>query len=417
MHIQSLALTDVGRKRKHNEDNFLVNDSLRMYAVADGMGGHNAGEVASAMALDILSSYVASHRELLEIKGGSLTSAAKRAIFDMLDEGVQRACQQIYDLGQNNPDNRGMGTTLSALVLTGNAAFIAHVGDSRVYLYRKNKTYLLTEDHTLLNEHLKRGLITREEAVNFPHKNVITRAVGVMAKVPADTFFLEVAEGDRFLLCSDGLHGYTRRNADLDAFLALPKLEDIPSRLIEFANESGGKDNITTVVLSATGLTADGTLVDVSQRMDVLQQVALFEYLEYQDIVNFLNAAVTSVYEKGQVVVKEGEAGDCFYVILSGGVEITQQGVFITSLEKGGHFGEMALIDDSPRSATVRAGKQTLLLEVKRQDFHNLISSHPTVAGRVLLNISRTLSQRLRETTQAFATSRKMQLKDTTVII
>jgi PPM family protein phosphatase len=411
MKINSYALTDVGRKRGHNEDNYIENLNLNLFAVADGMGGHQAGEVASQLVLDLVSTHLRENFSLVKEYQAEQNQKTKEQVFNLLDESVQSACQRIFDLSLHGASVKGMGTTFSALLVIEDSAFIVHVGDSRVYLCRGGKVYQLTDDHTLLNEHLKKGLLTPEEAKRFPHKNVITRAVGVMEKVPVDTFFLEIAEADRFLLCSDGLHGYFDEHSQLVPFLAAPDIEATPKQLVDFANGKGGKDNITAVVVEVTDIGAAVGLPTVEARIDVMQQVPLFEFLDYRDMVRMLNASAMSQAKPGEVIMAEGEPGDCFYVILSGEFEVSRQGVYITALGKGGHFGEMALIDDHPRSATITAASKGDLLMVKRSDFLDLLNREPKVASRILLNIARTLSERLRETTQAFAASRKKQLK------
>ena len=410
MELKTKALTDVGKKRKHNEDNFLENSSLQLYAVADGMGGHQAGEVASRMALDIVSGIIRQKMSGLKRYELSPSSKTKQRVFEVLDEAVNEASRKIYSIGEEQSAHRGMGTTLTAVLMLGNGAFIAHVGDSRAYLRRNGNVYLLSEDHTLLNEQLKRGLLSPEEAKNFPHKNVITRAVGVMANVPVDTFFIEVAANDRIMICSDGMHGYIDEHSELKPFLNQDSIDGIPQDLIDYANSMGGKDNITAVVVEVLSIDTPVSSVNVSTRIDVLQQVPLFEFLEYQDLMRFVDAGETVTVQPGSVLVREGEPGDRFFVILNGEVEITSKDIYITALGRGGHFGEMALIDDHPRSATVTVVKPTDLLAVRRSDFLSLLNTEPKIASKVLLNISRTLSSRLRETTEAFAQSRRKLL-------
>jgi len=410
MELNTRALTDVGRKRKHNEDNFLENSSLQLYAVADGMGGHQAGEVASQMALDILSSIIRERMQGLKRYALSPSPKNKQRVFEILDEAVNEACRKIYNIGQEHAAQRGMGTTLSAVLMLGNGAFVAHVGDSRVYLRRNSNVYQLTEDHTLLNEQLKRGLLSPEDAKDFPHKNVITRAVGVMANVPVDTFFVEASVGDRLMICSDGMHGYIEDIKELKPFLNKDVIDSIPQDLIDFSCKMGGKDNITAVVVDVMDVGEPVSSVNVSTRIDVLQQVPLFEFLEYQELMRFVDVGETITVQPGTELVHEGEIGDRFFVILNGEVEITSKEIYITALGRGGHFGEMALIDDHPRSASVTVIKPTDLLAVRRSDFQSLLHTEPQIASKVLLNISRTLSNRLRETTEAFAQSRRKLL-------
>jgi protein phosphatase len=164
----------------------------------------------------------------------------------LLENAVQSACYMVFGMGQLDPSQKGMSSTLSSLLVSSGIAFIAQVGDSRVYLSRKGKCAQLTEDHTLVNFRLKLGLITPEEAANSPGKNVITRAVGHQDYVEVDTIELSAQEGDRFMLCSDGFHGYVV-DGEMDELLQGDR-EGVANRLVELANERGGRDNITVVI-------------------------------------------------------------------------------------------------------------------------------------------------------------------------
>jgi serine/threonine protein phosphatase PrpC len=251
----SFGLTDIGRRRLSNEDSFLVDNELGLYVVADGMGGHNAGEVASGEAVDALHSMVRQQEDaLIAIEGlprsqveGDVTSVSLRQLKRLVESAVQAATYMVFGLGQANPERKGMGTTLSVLLLRGDYAITAQVGDSRIYLMRDGSAEQVTEDHTLVAWQLKRGLITAEEARNSKQKNVITRAVGSREYVEVDTRLILAQPGDRFLLCSDGLHSYLAD--DEIAALRAGSPRDAVGRAIEIANQRGGRDNITAIVV------------------------------------------------------------------------------------------------------------------------------------------------------------------------
>lgn len=248
--ICSFALSDVGRKRAHNEDSFLRDDALGLYVVADGMGGHAAGEVASSEAVDTLYGMV--KRGLVSIGDqlvGELTEERARAASRLLEGAVQGATYMVFALSELDRTKSGMGTTLSAMLTLGSYAVTAQVGDSRIYQIRDNEAVQLTEDHTLIAWEIKQGLITPEQAKKSPHRNIITRAVGNRDYVQVDTGLVELIPGDRFLLCSDGLHGYLR-TAEIP-FICDPDVagSDVVANLIKLANDRGGKDNITAVLV------------------------------------------------------------------------------------------------------------------------------------------------------------------------
>jgi serine/threonine protein phosphatase PrpC len=249
MRVLSAGQSDVGHRRPHNEDAFLCDDSLGLYVVCDGVGGNAKGEVASAESVDLVLTWVKRGQKTLQAYVANPTEENANTVRRLLENAVQNACYMVFGMGQLDPRQRGMSSTLSSLLIAGNTATIAQVGDSRVYLSRDGKTVQLTEDHTLVNFRLRLGLITPEEAASSPGKNVITRAVGHQDYVEVDTLDLEVKPGDRFMLCSDGLHGYLE-DGELDSWMQGDR-QTVVQELIGMANDRGGRDNITVVVVDA----------------------------------------------------------------------------------------------------------------------------------------------------------------------
>jgi protein phosphatase len=248
LRIEVAGQTDVGRKRSHNEDNFAILAEYGLYVVADGMGGHSSGEIASKMAVDTLEQFFQDTSEDPERTWPYKMDRAKGYEENRLITGIKLCNLRIYEQAQRNPKQRGMGTTLAALFAVEDGIYIAHVGDSRVYRIRDGRIELLTEDHSLLNDYKRMKRLTDDEIANFPHKNVIVRALGMKDTVKVDTRFEAPRVDDILLLCSDGLCGPVNDQRLLDTVL---KHDDLPSatqRLIETANESGGPDNITCVL-------------------------------------------------------------------------------------------------------------------------------------------------------------------------
>ena len=243
------GLTDLGRKRASNEDAFYVDDQLGLYVVADGMGGHAAGEVASREAVDTLYGMVKRGIGELHELVDPLQDADTRAACRLMESAVQAATYFVYSIAEIDRDKSGMGTTISALLILGDYAVTAQVGDSRIYLVHPGgeRVEQLTEDHTLIAWQLKQGLITPQEALKSPHKNVITRAVGNREYVQVDTRVVPLVPGVRLLLCSDGLHGYLK-DEDIPGIVAMGGTGSV-TRFIQLANERGGKDNITAILV------------------------------------------------------------------------------------------------------------------------------------------------------------------------
>jgi len=253
VRIEVAGETNVGRKRNHNEDNFALLTEYGLYVVADGMGGHASGEVASKMAVDSLGEFLNETSDDPERTWPYKMDRSKGYEENRLITGVKLANLRIYQTSQRDGKKRGMGTTFVGLYAADDGVYIAHVGDSRCYRFRKGKLEAMTEDHSLLNDYIKMKRLTPEEIENFPHKNVIVRALGMKDTVKVDTRF-EVPEiGDVFLLCSDGLAGPVS-DAQIHEILANSNgdIKETASKLIERANENGGPDNITAVLVRWT---------------------------------------------------------------------------------------------------------------------------------------------------------------------
>ena len=238
------VITDTGRKRRRNEDAYVCEPPL--FAIADGMGGAQAGEVASRLAAAALK------------EGGAKTLGGEERIADL----IQEANRRVYDRSSTDPNTSGMGTTITvALVENGNVAF-GHVGDSRAYLIRDGRMEQVTEDHSLVNELMKSGKLSREEAETHPQRSVITRALGTDPDVDADTFTIEAKSGDVFLLCSDGLTDMVGEREILELVeLNRQDIDAALKSLVKAANRSGGEDNITVVafeIAESDALTHDG---------------------------------------------------------------------------------------------------------------------------------------------------------------
>jgi protein phosphatase len=250
MKLHSFGITDVGLKRTHNEDNFYRSDELGLYLVADGMGGHAAGEVASGAAIDAIVRFAERH-----FKDQSLTwpfgfDQRLSGSANALISGIRLANQTLFTMQQDRPELNGMGTTVATLRIDEGEATIAHVGDSRIYRIRGEEFAQLTSDHSWVNEQLQKNIITAEEARNHRYKNVITRALGNRLELEIDVRTEPIETGDRFVLCSDGLSGMVD-DAEMSEVLisAQADLRIAANKLVALANEAGGHDNISVVLI------------------------------------------------------------------------------------------------------------------------------------------------------------------------
>ncbi len=252
MKVVSVGLTDVGRKRSHNEDSFLIDDELQLYVVADGMGGHAGGGTASRIAVETIDRELRKARDSRDNPFVSTPNLQDSPIPEALRNAVEKACLAIYTTAQDDPRLAGMGTTVISLVVRDNQAFFAHVGDSRAYLVRGPLIQQISEDHSLVNEQIKAGMITPEEAKHSRYKNIITRSVGFEEEVQVDVMGVVAEPGDVFLLCSDGLANMVEDRELHEAVQASTSLAEVPKRLVDLANERGGDDNITVIVVQVS---------------------------------------------------------------------------------------------------------------------------------------------------------------------
>jgi protein phosphatase len=237
MILRGSARSDVGRRRRVNEDRFAIVPDLGLYLVADGMGGHSAGQLASELAAE------AALRAVRTLDGAT-TSLAEKLRF-----AVASANKEIFATAQQRSEYAGMGTTLVALLAGERRAALAHVGDSRAYLVRRGRIRQLTDDHSLVGELVRRREISPDAAREHPHRHVLTRALGVRRTVEADLAEISPEPGDCFVLCSDGLTLHVR-DAEIGRVVSeLADPEEACARLVEMANERGGEDNTTVVVV------------------------------------------------------------------------------------------------------------------------------------------------------------------------
>jgi len=251
--VEVAGETNVGMKRNHNEDTFSILEEEGLYVVCDGMGGHASGEVASQMAVECLRNFFRETREDPELTWPYKMDRSRRYEENRLITGIKLANLRIHEASKTESKFHGMGTTIVSVFFVDEGVYLGHVGDSRIYRIRDGAIEQVSEDHSLLNDYIKMKKLSPEEIANFPHKNVIVRALGMKESVKVDTVFESPHPGDIYLLCSDGLSGEVKD----------PVMNDIVQRhqddlqaachaLIEEANRNGGHDNITVVLVRKT---------------------------------------------------------------------------------------------------------------------------------------------------------------------
>lgn len=247
MRILGWGATDVGMKRDHNEDSYLIREDLNLYVVADGMGGHAGGEMASSIAVKTVEEGVEAAKAIIDPNLNHDGPVERSPVAKLISDSVRKACSNIFKKAQERRELQGMGTTTISMIFHGRHAFIAHVGDSRAYLMRDGRILQLSEDHSLVNEQLRAGLITEAQAKQSRFKNIITRSVGFEEDVAVDIIAVEFKEGDCYLLCTDGLANLVKDD-EIREITGENFLRHAPELLIDLANKRGGDDNVTVVL-------------------------------------------------------------------------------------------------------------------------------------------------------------------------
>lgn len=386
MYSLGIGLSDIGEKRKINEDSLYIENELGLYIVSDGIGGHAAGEVASKTAVNSVSERIRNHHDQIEkVKKGNVPhSDAVRIV----EKAIMETCREIYELATSRKELAGMGCTLTLLLVVNNKIIIGHVGDTRLYIYRNNKVNLLTNDHTMAAELVKKGLMPPENARNHPYSHTLTRSVGTQKFVQVDTILIDIFPEDIILLCTDGLSGYLTDENELSRLLS-GDFESISDELIHFANDSGGKDNITVIVVKIESKESEKHLVlDVSDEyqvnLNVLSSVFLFEQLNLQQLVHILNICDMKKYERGETILIEGDICNQFIIVSEGKILKKRCGEIIGELNVGESFGEESLIKDRTIKCTLEAQENTKAMTISRQKFKGLLKTRPWF-GLILL--------------------------------
>ncbi len=407
MIVRHGGRSDVGIVRSNNEDSYLVDPQSKLFVVCDGVGGRAGGGEASRLAVEHIGQAIARNRRAVEDFGDGTGQVAKRDIALLLERALSEASRRIRHHALAHPELSGMATTAAALLVSGNQAFIGHVGDSRVYLIRNSVMHLLTEDHSLLNDMRRRGRTIDPSSMAAGYQEALTRALGVLDTARVDLLDLEILPTDRFLLCSDGVHGVI--GDELMQQIAIHgDAQSAADELIEAALQQGAPDNATVLVVDVVDEVADDRAMRVRRRLEAIQSVTIFRYLPFPDLMRVAGIAQELSWPANTPFFREGEQGSSMYILLEGKVVVSKSEVELTTLQPGAHFGEMALIERARRSATVSARTDCAVLMIDREAFYGLLAEEQT-AVKLLWGLVRMLNARLRMTSDEL-TSLKMGL-------
>lgn len=395
------ARTDKGRVRERNEDNYLVEESRGLFAVADGMGGGERGNVASKLFVETLRSSAESLSAFVDEGDPIRDPDHRNQILARFASLFQEANRQIYETGAGGQ----MGTTADAVILHDHAASIAHVGDSRVYLVQNGSVDQITTDHTYAE------VVERTTEMKRPDRafeDVLTRALGTRPHVAIDTFFVELEPGDSLVLCTDGVMKHLDQE-EIHEVAALDSPERVVEELIERSLAGGGLDNTTALAVSIAEESSQEfnspDTVNTLDKAEILQHIDLFGGLDDARILQLIRYLVTEEFDEGDLIIEEGSDGGAMYVLVSGTASIRRNGESIARVGPGEHVGEMALAEEGRRSANVVADEPVRAMKLAPRQFRKLVESDPETGSSILQNLFHTCVDRLRKTTDQLVLS------------
>lgn len=394
MKIHASAQTDVGRKREHNEDAFFTDADLGVHAVCDGLGGLSAGEVASRLACDTLRKFFRDHRAALESCRRTTNVFERSEIMALVKDAVQAAHLAVRHAGSADDSCAGMCCTLVMLLTMGRHVVVAHAGDSRAYLFRRNKVYPLTNDHTIAVEKVNAGLVPMQE-MQHAKGGLMTRCLGCpLPRIEPDVLVLEAMEDDRYLLCSDGVTIHLTQEM-LAAVAAQSTAAAMPADLVKYCNQLGGKDNITAVVVALSGF-PPGHDNELAERFRLFRRMPIFCRLGIIELTRILNRGHLAAYPTGAPIITDGADDHRLFVCLSGRAEVRKNGHKLGVIRPGESCGEMAMLENAPRSADVVAVAPTALFILPREEFVATMTREPWLAIKMLFPLTQHLNHRLR---------------------
>jgi serine/threonine protein phosphatase PrpC len=397
--VDFASVTDVGRVRKTNEDVHRIVPELALFVVADGMGGHAAGEVASRIAVDAVVAKIGARAasKVLDrfLKDTGLEQ--RHAVFALLREAFQAANQAVRDEVEKNGDLAGMGTTLDVALLVRDRAFVAHTGDSRVYLARATTMIQLTHDQTLYESLMAAGTVRPSKATMRGHRNPLVSAVGLRPVVTVDTCFVEVTRGDRLLLCTDGVHADVESEAVLAQLLRNGSAMEAAQALVAHSMRKGGRDNATAMVVEVCDRFVARSSPDeepssgpVSSDMVIAMRSALLDGLPMASVLAALAAAVEVEIAAGETVPRL-VASDCVsYIIVSGEIDLGEGRVLGPS---GLLFAE-SLVGVTHEGPLPRVTKDARVMRLRADDFAEVCARDVALSAELHRRIARHLARR-----------------------
>ena len=390
---QIVGGTHEGTTREINEDAILRLGDVPLVAVADGMGGEGAGDVAAKLVMEAVKRRSPQIKQFNNAILKDRSTKNRLALMNFMNRLFNGASKEIRQSAQKMTKHN-MGSTLTIATMISEYFYIAHVGNSRAYLYREGELSRLTEDHTVGELRQRRGRVGPDITDDDAH--VLYQCLGGSFEVEVDMAEVRVAGDDILLLCTDGLIR-TLTESMIAACIQADDLRGSVQNLIRTAVENGAKDNLSIILMATETQVSDSSSMNGTAK--TMRDVFLFRDMSECELHVIAPYLEEEVYDKGQVVVTEGQDGDCFYIVISGHLRVSRSGIRLVDLSAGGHFGELALARPVKRSATVKTLTPTRLFSFSRERFHKLILNKPELGARISLSLLDTVGDRVRDLT------------------
>lgn len=384
------AITDPGLKRENNEDCFYFNEKCGVFLVADGVGGGDDGELASKMIAEGLEAAAESLSTFASTDDPINNHKHREMVFAKLLGVIQDINHAVYEAGREKNTYAPMASTCEAILITGAAAFIAHVGDSRIYLIREDEIYRITEDHTFAEELRAKNVINEKMLAKYQH--VLSRSIGGKPKVEIDSIFIDLQDGDRLFMCSDGITDYLS-GPEINDFCREFDEDLLLQNLVDSAKERGGSDNLTGLLVRvhdddlSRDTIRDMPRFDTMRQADLLGKVSVFRGLDIRQILKVMRIVGQETFQKGDVIFSEGDVLDSLYIVADGEVELQVGDLPVGAVPTGSHFGELALVTDDPSSFSAKCKSNVRVLTISETRFRQIVASESEVGARLLWNL------------------------------
>jgi len=393
---RSFGKTDVGQARKTNEDSLeivgLDDGEPALFVVADGVGGRRSGEVASQLTVESIKQDFLRQRSRFAAYSPERDEELRDSLTQMVSKLIEDANSAVYERSQTEPEYQGMCTTAVVLVVAGEGAFLAHAGD-------------------------KHKALDPKDAEGHPYANVLARSVGTAPHVEVDTAHFHVQPGDRFVLCSDGVTTYLRGAEIQDVSTSAESPEALVTKLVKESNGRGGEDNITAIAIEIEGEVQTPRTIALQEEIKLLQGMFLFDGLSAQEVLRLMRITYRVRRSAGQEIIHEGAEGRELFIILEGAVDVSLRKAHLNTIEAGGHFGELALIDNEVRAATVTAKTDVNLLSIRHDDFAALIHMDRQLANKLMWSFLKVVAGNVRTLSKAFVSLASLSNADSEATI